>query len=128
MADHTEKGKTMREKLIELLSQVQDYGTKNTCEEWSVTVECKDNETVADHLIANGVTVQQWISVKDRLPDKDGTYLVRWDNKSVCDAEYESKYGSFGYWLDIMWDGDADWYPYTSITNWMPLPEPPKGE
>ena len=25
-------------------------------------------EYLADHLISNGVTVQEWISVKDRLP------------------------------------------------------------
>ena len=48
----------VREKLVELLCKVQDYGTKNTCEGWSVTVECKDNETIADYLIAHGVKVQ----------------------------------------------------------------------
>ena len=47
----------MREKLIELLNKVQDYGTKNTYEEHSITVESKNNKTVADHLIANGVTI-----------------------------------------------------------------------
>ena len=47
----------MREKLIELLDKVQDYGTKNTYEEHSITVESKNNEIVADHLIANGVTI-----------------------------------------------------------------------
>lgn len=31
---------------------------------------------IADYLISNGVTVQEWISVKDRLPDKTGRYLV----------------------------------------------------
>ena len=45
-----------KEKLIELLRQVQDYGTKHTNEQWTVTVETKDNETIADHLIANDVT------------------------------------------------------------------------
>ena len=70
----------------------------------------------------------KWIPVSERLPDKDGAYLVRWKNKSVGDAEYESRCGSFGYWLDIYWDKDAEWYPYVDITHWMPLPEPPKGE
>ena len=107
-----------RENLIELLVNSPGLDTLYGEEE-----EFAEN---ADWLIANGVTVQKWIPVTERLPDKDGAYLVRWDNKSVFDAEYESKYGSFGYWLDIMWDGDADWYPYTGITHWMPLPEPPK--
>ena len=30
----------------------------------------------ADHLISNGVTVQEWIPVDDRLPDKTGRYLA----------------------------------------------------
>ena len=33
-------------------------------------------EDVADHLIRNGVTVQEWISVDDRFPEKDGQYLI----------------------------------------------------
>ena len=47
-----------REKLIELISKVQDYGTKTTNEGWSVTIEIKGNDKIADHLIANGVTFQ----------------------------------------------------------------------
>ena len=47
----------MREKLIELLNKVQDHGTKNFYEEHYIIVESKDNETIADFLIANGVTI-----------------------------------------------------------------------
>ena len=35
----------------------------------------QDVEYVADHLISNGVTVQEWISVDDRLPKTDGIYI-----------------------------------------------------
>lgn len=70
----------------------------------------------------------KWIAVSERLPDKDGEYLVRFADKSITNVEYESKFGSFGYWLAIMWGEDADWYPYVGITHWMPLPQPPKGE
>ena len=31
---------------------------------------------IADHLIANGVTVQKWIPVSERLPDKNDKYIV----------------------------------------------------
>ena len=31
---------------------------------------------LADHLIANGVMMQKWISVAERLPDSDRTVLV----------------------------------------------------
>ena len=37
-------------------------------------------EAVADYLLDSGVTVQEWISVDDRLPDKDGCYIV-----TACD-------------------------------------------
>jgi hypothetical protein len=94
---------------------------------------------VADHLIANGVTVQEWISVNDRLPDESGEYFV-------------FKKTMFGCWCDVLgfakdgrkvdkYDfGDQRknvWYYYDSeygygvsnnVTHWMPLPQPPKGE
>lgn len=47
----------MSEKLIKLLNEVQDYGTKNTYGERSITVESKGNKTIADFLVANGVTI-----------------------------------------------------------------------
>ena len=62
----------------------------------------------ADHLIANGVTVNEWISVKDRLPDKDGEHiLVCYSDGWICDQ------------FTPVDDG---------VTHWMPLPQPPKGE
>ena len=146
----------MREKLIELLCKVQDYGTKNTCEEWSVTVECKDNETVADHLIANGVTIatdnnvgdklsptdkdinvpSKWISVKDRLPSKeeytakaeDGTeYYVRLLIAYKTDiVEYE-----IGYYDGYKWMTEMPIRLIKDVVAWMPfpnMPQLPKGE
>ena len=69
---------------------------------------------IADHLIANGVTIQKWISVEERLPESDGFYLTyREDDVRV------TWYGSGGLWRHI-WNND--------VTHWMPLPEPPKGE
>ena len=34
------------------------------------------NMFVVDFMMANGVTVQKWISVDDRLPDETGRYLA----------------------------------------------------
>ena len=80
----------------------------------------------ADHLIANGVTVQEWISVDDRLPepkhefDERNWYLVALSNGVVKELAYEFNNNSvFGYgWRETA-------YP---VTHWMPLPQPPKGE
>ena len=47
----------MRDRLVELLNQRQDNGNYETIEEKSITLEFVSNEKLADHLIANGVTV-----------------------------------------------------------------------
>lgn len=53
----------VREKLVELLDRF-------VYDEWY------GNGDIAEKLISNGVTVQEWISVKDRLPDETGRYLA----------------------------------------------------
>ena len=78
-------------------------------------------EDVADYLISNGVTVQEWISVDDRLPEHGDvvvvwhTYMVhpfvcQWDERSDC-------------WIDDKWT-----FGRNTITHWCYLPQPPKGE
>ena len=132
-----------REKLIELLCKVQDYGTKNTCEEWSVTVECKDNDEIADYLIANGVTLDnqvsssKWIPVTERLPEND--YGKHWKERKhylvslapsglMCVARYG--YKEYGWWIDGH-DCVLSATNFKEVTHWMEinnLPQPPKGE
>ena len=51
----------VREKLVELLDDMQRSGTGY----FGSTIE---NKKIADYLIAHGVTVQEWVSVEDRLP------------------------------------------------------------
>ena len=93
-----------REKLIDLMAVT--------------SLEFEDAVALADHLIANGVTVQEWISVKDRLPDMYQNVLaIRADGKMVVDA-----IGSLEIWYKQM---DIVGRP---VTHWMPLPQPPKGE
>ena len=77
-------------------------------------------EAVADYLLDSGVTVQEWISVKDRLPEsgKDVVLIaLRWGE------------------VDIGWCENGRWgsefvneYDDGEVTHWMPLPQPPKGE
>ena len=68
---------------------------------------------IADHLIANGVTVQAWISVKDRLPNKPMKCLVYTKRGDCC-----------GY--DILYYNQGFYSQYDNVTHWMPLPEPPE--
>ena len=72
-------------------------------------------EAVADYLLDNGVTVQEWISVDDRLPEPFESVLVFRDGKISID--YNEENGWFAYDLNGK-----------RVTHWMPIPQPPKGE
>ena len=72
-------------------------------------------EKIADHLIAHGVTVQEWISVENRLPKQFENVLVFRDGKISVD--YNEENGLFAY----------D-FKGKLVTYWMPLPKPPKGD
>lgn len=82
-------------------------------------------KSIADHLIANGVTIQKWIPVSERLPEQDqevlcymgnfiGTLMDVYTYKG--DNKWEDTYGNWNY-TDI-----------EGITHWMQLPQPPKEE
>ena len=98
-----------REKLIELLGDKLIFGRGILYE-------------VADHLIANGVTVQKWIPVSERLPEEDGKVL------GVVKEEGYNRiafvFYSDGRWWDCFYNG----FTNINVTHWMLLPEPPKGE
>ena len=100
----------VREKLIDLLESggVRDFPF---------------NAALADHLIANGVTVQEWISVCDELPQVGG-YVV-------CIA----KRNPFSRFMPMVariekngWANPITEQYISDVTHWMPLPQPPKGE
>ena len=100
----------VREKLVELLDRF-------VYDEWY------GNGDIAEKLISNGVTVQKWISVEDRLPECCVSVLARcfyhgkW-RTLVCHTSKENA----GEWYT---DKVCQW---VKVTHWMPLPEPPKGE
>lgn len=73
-------------------------------------------EVIADGLIENGVTVQEWISVTERLPEHHSDVLVL--DACGCDVAWLMDDGEWSTTL-------ISDYP---VTHWMPLPEPPKGD
>ena len=135
----------VREKLVELIESARYWGS-NTSEE------------IADYLIANGVTmqenveisdellkqlknapitnwkeessievVQEWIPVTERLPE-EGDYVLcvlkgfNYGGKiQVCKFVPADKFKDKPYFEHF-----RNGFP--SVTHWMPLPQPPKGE
>ena len=91
-------------------------------------------ENLADHLIENGVTVQKWIPVTERLPVEESKafelelkeypmYIVMIDMAFLPATLYYDWQNDV--WFDFRHDGKIDEY---DVTHWMPLPEPPKEE
>jgi hypothetical protein len=79
----------------------------------------------------------KWIPVTERLPKKDGKYLVfeQSGGRTVTsvlrfakDARKVDRYDFKGRWKNAWYEYDSEWGHYTvgSVTHWMPLPEPPK--
>ena len=102
----------VREKLVELIESARYWGS-NTSEE------------IADHLIAHGVTVQEWISVDDRLPE-EGEYVLcvlkgfNYGGKiQVCKFVPADKFKDKPYFEHF-----RNGFP--SVTHWMPLPLAPE--
>ena len=73
-----------------------------------------------------------WIDVNERLPEKDGRYLVVWASLpvsvDVCyfENEDEEDENSPGYFYMFEEDPDKYWRCTNSIKYWMPLPEAPQ--
>ena len=103
----------VREKLVELLTEITYDKKLGWYDLWDMRSGAED---IADLLIANGVTVQEWISVKDRLPEKNTSVLASTDKGIVFQCLY-----AYDGW--DLWEGNE-----VNITHWQPIPQPPKGE
>ena len=119
----------VREKLVELQSIITcPNAICNFCEYFKNKSACEKHkkEVIADNMIANGVTVQEWISVKDRLPEYSNDGFA--DAVLVTDGFVQH----MAYFVGEEWrfaeSGEIKEPMWYRITHWMPLPQPPKGE
>ena len=83
--------------MMENYERKQEYDNKNV------------NKRACQRMDSSG----KWISVKDRLPESAGWYLVFYNGSEMHVAFFKGK----------KWPFDNH---YHKITHWMPLPEPPK--
>ena len=123
----------VREKLVELLRNSPHLDTVKVYKGNDCTFE-----QGADWLIAHGVTVQEWISVDDKLPEvvsiqKGYRSTVKKSIRVLCVCVQKSG-------KTMVKEGYCEWYndyqeprwkiPGTidKVTHWQYLPQPPKGE
>ena len=105
----------VREKLIGLIAKAKyicaNYYSDHT-----------EDEYIADTLLDNGVTVQEWISVTEMLPEDDSDVLA-YSSIEEESRIYPACYSN-GVWFDCVFNAPAT----DTTTHWMPIPQPPKGE
>lgn len=123
-----------RERLIELLKKV-DQTVSEEIAAWEVATVEEMYGSTADHLLANGVTVQRWIPVTERLPSVkkiiDGeTYF-----KNVAVRVKDCGFEKIAYYDDEekCWFDPTFFPDVGEVTHWCELPEwnlpqPPKEE
>ncbi len=58
--------------------------------------------------------MSEWISVKDRLPEPNTVVLAHYTDGRICTVDYLDEHLKF--------------ITSSTITHWMPLPEPPKDD
>ena len=111
----------VREKLVELILNADNDKNLGSYDLYELTHERTGlAEYFADYLIAHGVTVQEWISVKDRLPEDENQRVL-----AVCAGDYPIGHPM----IDTDRYTRGHWVRYgNDVIHWMPLPQPPKGE
>lgn len=91
----------VKKKLVELLAPT--------------SLDFEEATYLADYLVKNGVTVQEWISVDDRLPEpKEKTICINRDGDIMIGI-----YTEWGWMFPCYFE---------EPTHWIQLPHPPKGE
>ena len=102
----------VREKLVDIVCDAtQINGCIHSCNH----PLCAMVRGIVDALIENGVTVQEWISVDDRLPEtKENAICINGHGDVMIGT-----YTEFGWMFPCYFE---------KPTYWMRIPQPPKGE
>lgn len=90
-----------------------DLQTDKTCSWW-------DREY-------KGKIEAEWIPVSEKLPDKDGNYLV----VTLNGVHRVPEVHEAAFWMymgDPQWREPVEEYGKYEVTHWMELPKPPEGK
>ena len=128
----------VREKLVELIAQKVCDTWSESCDEWlphdcgkCYANDCHISE-VADHLISNGVTVQEWIPASEPPKKITNKVIVLCKNGYMGYGHYEDYKGE-RTWYNLesgkpFTDWDLEYCDSYEVTHWQPMPKPPNGE
>ena len=121
----------VREKLVELIGSTE-YGNGSLV---GNKFQKGFIEKIASHLIAHGVTVQEWISVKEHLPQENEPEGAICEQVQVLLDNGVVSTGWCNRRTKLWWHlnyGETDFtgcdYEHTPVIAWKPLAQPPKGE
>ena len=108
----------VREKLVEQAISHFWYGVSHDIFSEPVTTYAK--LAIEALKKENGVTVQEWAPVKERLPQEKVDCMVHYKH-AYCDND---DYRAIGM---CFYDGEKFQFDQAyKVTHWMPLPKPPK--
>ena len=128
----------VRKKLVEIVKQAAYSSLPSNTEDFHLNM-------FVTNLLSHGVTVQEWISVDDRLPEPEQSVILYTREIETYGKYYEKKkiyrniymgYFDGDEWLTSYCHGCEyifrmnEKYPNETIevTHWMPMTPPPKGE
>ena len=111
----------MMEKQQKILEMAKDIcRVKLNCNDVCNPISACDALKYAERAVEAGYSKPEWISVEERLPEREGTYLVYTYKGRVGFGEFRS------YLLNKDGTSTEPQFDYY-VTHWMPLPEAPKG-
>ena len=104
----------VREKLVEIVKKAAYSSLPSNTEDFHLNM-------FVSNLLSHGVTVQEWISVDERLPQNFVSVLG-----------YMTDAGEFPPVRECYTVGNAFFFPALGdvhpVSHWCEMPEPPKGE
>ena len=110
----------VREKLVKQAISHFEYGVSHDIFSEPVTTYAKLAIEALEKEKESSVTVQEWISINDRLPEEKVNCIVHYKH-AYCDND---DYWAIGI---CFYDGEKFRIGLAyKVTHWMPLPQPPK--
>ena len=115
----------VKEKLMEIVKKAAYSSLPSNTEDFHLNM-------FVMNLLSNGVTVQEWISVNDRMPEDDlpkdtKKKMIRclvYTNKGTIKPCVRQRWEVNGKLVPWQWNKDL----FSKPTHWMYYPQPPKGE